>query len=183
MARIPNIAHDGSGWFELIMANQQIALPEQFDFDKPGQFQEWLIRFQHYLSISQTGSNNDKLKENTLIILFGCESWTIISVIWNDRDWFSKLQTVKERFRTYFVGKRNIIFEMAQFNMRIQLPGDKVENFVASLHAMARHLEFRNLKERLICNRVVIGISDHSLSEKLQMQSDLTLEKAISMCR
>ena len=59
----------------------------------------------------------------------------------------------------------------------MQPPGEKVKDFVASLHVMTSHLEFGNLKEQLIRDRLVICITDHSLSEKLQMQSDLTLEK------
>ena len=58
-------------------------------------------------------------------------------------------ETVKDCFRTYFVGKRNIIFETAQFNIRVQLPGERIMDFVASLHMMARHLEFGTLRTGL----------------------------------
>ena len=43
--------------------------------------------------------------------------------------------------------------------------------------------EFGELKEQLICDRIVIGIRDISLSEKLQMDADLTLEKAKRLVR
>ena len=43
--------------------------------------------------------------------------------------------------------------------------------------------EFGELKEQLICDRIVIGIRDISLSEKLQINTDLTLEKAKRLVR
>ena len=36
---------------------------------------------------------------------------------------------------------------------------------------------YRTLKEEILCNRVVVGTCDNSMSEKLQLQNDLTLEK------
>ena len=43
--------------------------------------------------------------------------------------------------------------------------------------------EFGELKEQLIRDRIVVGIRDISLSEKLQMDADLTLEKAKRLVR
>jgi len=37
---------------------------------------------------------------------------------------------------------------------------------------------FGNLKEDLICDRLVVGIRDQALSQQLQMDPDLTLDKA-----
>ena len=42
---------------------------------------------------------------------------------------------------------------------------------------------FGNLREELIRDRLVVGILDKQLSEKLQLDVDLTLEKAIIRAR
>ena len=48
-------------------------------------------------------------------------------------------------------------------------------------HALAEHCDYRDLREELIRDRIVVGILDRVLSEKLQMDATLTLEKAVSL--
>eukprot|EP00731_Ephydatia_muelleri_P002769 Em0001g2769a len=89
-----------------------------------------------------------------------------------------------ETFESYFRVKRNVIYERARFNSRNQLEGEPVEQYVLSLHSLARNCEYGTLQEELIRDRIVIGIRDKALSRRLQLDADLTLEKAMrSMCR
>ena len=73
-----------------------------------------------------------------------------------------------------------MIIEHAKFNKRSQLPGEPVEQFVASLYNLAVDCNFEELKDELICDRIVVGIRDASLSETLKMDLELTLEKSQS---
>ena len=45
-----------------------------------------------------------------------------------------EFDTVKNKFKNYFVVRRNVIFERAKFNMRKQEEGESVDTFIASLH-------------------------------------------------
>ena len=76
-----------------------------------------------------------------------------------------------------------MIIEHAKFNKCSQLPGEPVEQFVASLYNLAVDCNFGELKDELICDRIVVGIRDASLSERLQMDQELTLEKAKAVVR
>ena len=51
------------------------------------------------------------------------------------------------------------------------------------MYSLAADCEFSELKEQLIQDRIVVGIRDSSLSTKLQMDADLTLEKAKQLVR
>ena len=86
--------------------------------------------------------------------------------------------TVKEKFETYFVVKKNIIYERAKFNSRVQEDNESVSEFIMHLLKLAEHCDFQALKDELIRNRIVVGIKDRRLSEKLQLDPKLTLEKA-----
>ena len=70
-----------------------------------------------------------------------------------------------------------MIIECAKFNKHSQLPDEPVEQFIASLYNTA-DCNFRELKDELICDRIVVGIRDVSLSERLQMDPQLMLEKS-----
>lgn len=58
-----------------------------------------------------------------------------------------------------------------------------MEAFIRNLYELAEHCEFGTRRDEQIRDRIVIGILDKSLSQKLQMKSDLTLDTAIQMAR
>ena len=74
-----------------------------------------------------------------------------------------------------------MIIERAKFNKRSQLLDEPVQQFIASLYNLAADCNFGELINELICDRIVVGIRDASLSERLQM--DLELEKAKTVVR
>ncbi|XP_064476419.1 uncharacterized protein LOC135390594 [Ornithodoros turicata] len=92
-------------------------------------------------------------------------------------------ETVVAAFDKHFVVKRNITYERPKFNSRSQKEGEPVEEFITDLHALAEHCKFGSLRDELIRDRIVVGVKDRVLSEKMQLNPDLTLEKATTMGR
>lgn len=88
--------------------------------------------------------------------------------------------TVKTKFDEHFVVWRNIIFEQAKFNQRRQEEGETVDTFITALHSLTEHCNFGTLTDEMIRDRIVVGLLDAKLSEKLQLDPDLTLPKAIN---
>ena len=89
-----------------------------------------------------------------------------------------KYTTVKDKFDCHFIKRRNVIFERAKFNMRKQEDGECVDSFITALYELAEHCNYGALREEMIRDRLVVGITDSKLSENLQLDSELTLEKA-----
>ena len=94
-----------------------------------------------------------------------------------------KYTTVKDKFDSHFIKRRNVIFERAKFNMRKQEDGESVDSFITALYELAEHCNYGALRKEMIRNRLVVGIRDSKLSENLQLDSELTLEKAIAQAR
>ena len=90
---------------------------------------------------------------------------------------------VIEAYDAHFKVRKNIIFECARFNKRSQTPGESVDHFITELHRLAEHCKFGNMRDELIRDRLVVGIRDNLLSERLQMESKLTLDKAKRLIR
>ena len=72
------------------------------------------------------------------------------------------------------------MYEQARFNCRKQEDGESVDSFITDLHTLAEHCDFGALHNQLIRETIVVGIMDFNLSERLQLDSDLTLEKAVT---
>uniref|UniRef100_A0A3Q2UFB5 Uncharacterized protein n=1 Tax=Fundulus heteroclitus TaxID=8078 RepID=A0A3Q2UFB5_FUNHE len=90
---------------------------------------------------------------------------------------------VPDGFQAFFVvKKKNVIYELARFNMHKQEERETVDAFVISLHALAEHCSDGALHDELIHDRLVVGLQDKRLSERMQLDPDLTL-KAINSAR
>ena len=90
---------------------------------------------------------------------------------------------VKAKFEGFFRVRRNTIIERVRFNRRVQQEGEPVEQFIVSLHSLAENCAYGDLKEEMVRDRLVVGIRDAALSERLQMDAELTLAKAMKMVR
>ena len=60
-----------------------------------------------------------------------------------------------------------MIIEHTEFNKCFQMPDEPVEQFITSLYNLAANCNFGELKDKLIHTRIVVGIRDASLSERL----------------
>ena len=87
------------------------------------------------------------------------------------------------KFDMFYQVRKNVIFERARFNQRCQEPEESVEQFITSLYDLAENYSYDDLKDQMIRDSIVVGIRDRSLSECLQLDPELTLEKAKTLVR
>ena len=111
----------------------------------------------------------------------GHQAEDILTSLKLTEDELKKYDTVKAKLDSYFVIRRNVIFERSKFNKRVQLENETVDSFVTDLHCMAEHRQFGDINDELICDR--LGLRDTRLAERLQLDPELTLEKAVNQAR
>jgi len=76
-----------------------------------------------------------------------------------------------------------VVFERFQFWKCSQAPGEAIDGFVTTLRLRAKTCEFGDQEESLIRDRVVLGCTDSRLQEQLLREPDLSLTKALQLCR
>ncbi|KAK7102680.1 hypothetical protein V1264_020867 [Littorina saxatilis] len=89
---------------------------------------------------------------------------------------------VLEKYNQYFLPQKNVIHERATFHKRNQREDESIEEYVRQLYELSENCEFAD-KENTIRDRLVLGIRDPEVSEKLQLESTLTLPKAVQIAR
>ena len=165
------------------MATFQVVVPDSFDVHCPDDWPKWIRRFERFRQASGLVHKAEEKQVNALIYTMGDVADDILSLFGLTEDDKKVYETVKEKFDSYFVKRRNVIFERAKFNRRCQKQDESVDSFITALHGLAEKCNFGTLREELIRDRLVVGLSDSTLSEKLQLDAELTLEKATTAAR
>ena len=165
------------------MATIQLQPPNPFDFKHPDDWPRWKRRFEQYRHASGLASGNEERQVSTLLYCLGEQADDVLSSTGISEENRKKYSQVLNNFDDYFKVRKNIIFERARFNRRNQLPGETAEEYVTVLFNLVDSCNYGELKDEMLRDRLVVGIRDVSLSERLQMDSELTLEKAMKMVR
>ena len=111
----------------------------------------------------------------------GTKGDTIIENLKLSTDELSDYITVLDKLSQFFLPKTYVIYKRAKFNKRFQREGEPVEEFITDLQKLAQTCRYGTLKDELIHNRIIIGIQNFKLSEKLQtFNNNLTLENIIA---
>ena len=164
-------------------ASFQVPPPEPFNFNRPEGWTKWFRRFERFRVASGLAEKADEMQVNTLIYSMGDEADDILRSFALSDDDRKKYQPVTAKFEAHFIKKRNVIYERARFNLRRQDEGEPVDSFITALYSLAKHCAYGNLHDEMIRDRIVVGIRNTALSEKLQLDPALTLEKAVIAVR
>ena len=79
-----------------------------------------------------------------------------------------------KQYDNFFQVRKNVVFKRARFNCRCQAVGESVEQFITSLYTLAENCDYGDLKDQILCDRIVVGICNQTQSERLQMDAGLT---------
>ena len=74
-----------------------------------------------------------------------------------------------------------MVYEWCRFNLRRQEEGESAASFISDVYALVEHCSYGDLHDELTQDRLVVGIRDSRLSERLQLDADLTLDKTVTV--
>ena len=130
--------------------------PDKFDFNDPGQWSRWKARWLRYREASRLCEQAEKEQINTLVYTLGPQAEDVILAKAIPEDTHDNL--IKS-FDDYFGIRTNTIVERAKFNRLIQ-GQDGMDIFINRLYRQAEYCEYGNLREELIRDRLVVGVTD-----------------------
>ena len=93
------------------------------------------------------------------------------------------LTVLKAKFTELCNPLTNVIIEQHKFNSRVQQLSEHVQNFITSLKILSNSCEYGSLKDSLIRDRIVCGVSSDTLRRQLLKERELTFHRAIQMCQ
>ncbi|CAG5046614.1 unnamed protein product [Parnassius apollo] len=84
----------------------------------------------------------------------------------------AELQEVIRIFDDYIIPKQNEVINSYNFNKRSQEGGESFDFFYTSVRKLADNCNFADQKKRMFQNRIVIGIQDRRVQQKLHEIKD-----------
>ena len=164
-------------------ASYQVSPPTQFNFNHPEEWPKWARRFERFRKASGLTDKDEEAQVNPLIYTMGDDADDILRSFRLSEADSKNYDSVVSAFDSHFVKRRNVIYERAKFNQRRQEPREPVDAFITALYGLAEHCGYASLHEEMIRDRTVVGLLDAKLSEKLQLDPELTLSKAVTQVR
>ena len=156
--------------------------PKNFDFHTPQGWTTWKRAYLRFHESNELEKKSESVQVSQLVYAMGPDADRILDTFtMTDAD-KKKFLPVLAKFDEYFTPARNIIHERAQFHKCSQKEGETVDEYVRRLYEAAEFAEFPD-KENTIRDRLVLGLTDTEISEKLQIEDELTLVKAIRIAK
>ena len=135
-----------------------------------------------------TGLNDkaEAVQVATLLTVIGEEAREVFSTFtdWSAEGDDAKIRPVLTKFEEYCQPRKNVPFERYRFNRRSQEPGETYDQYRTALRKLGESCDFQSITpDEILRDRLIFGISDSKVRERLLRASDLTLAKTDEICR
>ena len=90
---------------------------------------------------------------------------------------------VIQKFEEHCEPKQNVSYERYKFFSRAQESGETIDQYVTVLRKLSETCEFGTLRNSLIKDRIVLGVSNCNTGERLLRVQELTREIALDVVR
>ncbi|PIK34001.1 hypothetical protein BSL78_29182 [Apostichopus japonicus] len=137
-----------------------------------------------YISASGIAAKTDEVKSAALLHVPGEDAVEIYnSFQWQEAGDEKTLNKLMEKSEEYCAPRKNVTWERHIFNTTNQKQHETIDYYVTELRNKAKSCEFGTLTKGLIRDRNVCGVSDDQIRRRLLRVEDLTLKKAVDICR
>ena len=124
------------------------------------------------LSATEKDAKSDKIKSSILLHCIGQKGREIYDCFtFESNDDKMKFSKILEKFDEYCNPRKNLTFLCYKFFTCRQKEGESSDDFVTQLKKLSANYEFGELKDSLIWDVIIIGVSDNRLHERLLCES------------
>lgn len=165
------------------MDNAKVPGPLRLDGNISENFRKFKQNFEIYLLAAGLHEKDNKLKTAILLNVIGedaVELYNTFNLSDGDKSDYEK---VIKQFEEYADPKKNIVMERFHFNSRDQQENEPFNNFLTDLRKLVKSCEYKDQTDSLLRDRIVLGVFDKGLQERLLRVQDLTLNNAVDFCR
>ena len=159
---------------------------EIHDQNAAEKWKKFSLAWNSYSLATELNKKSQAVQVATLLTVIGEEARDVYSTFtdWAEEGDQDKISPVLQKFATYCQPRKNVPFERYRFNRRTQDVGESYDQYKTALRKLAEGCEFDTITpDEMLRDRLVFGIRDSKVRERLLRESKLTLAKTDEICR
>ena len=162
--------------------------PSQFNVSARDVAEEWKMwkqMWDNYAVLTNLFSQPESYQTALLLHSIGPDGVRIYNGMkFVDEEESKNSSVILTKFGLHFLGERREFFERFKFNQRNQEGGESVDQYVTVLRTMSKSCGFCScMKDKLLMDRILLGVRDDRMRERMMATQDLDLTKAIDICK
>ena len=157
------------------MTTVRLKFPGPFDTRKPDEWRRYIQRSEQFRVASGLAGEGEPRQVSTLMYCMGEEADGILASTNVTAEERKVYKTVLSKLDGFLDVRRNVTFERARVNRRNKREGESAEQFITQLYALVETCEYGELTDDMLRDRIVVGIRNQTLSQRLQTDPSLTL--------
>lgn len=165
------------------MDNLKPPRPLCLEGDLAGNWKRWKQQFNIYLIASGGTEKDDAIKIATLLHVLGEEVQDLYFTLEVPAADAKKYDSVLAHLDSYFLPQTNQSVERHRFNNRVQEENESFDAFIMALRRLSTNCGYEAIRDDLIKDRIVCGVRDTRIKDRLLREPKLTLTKAVQICK
>lgn len=143
---------------------------------------KWKKSFMIYYKACQLDKKEREVQTSILLHVIGEKCRDVYEQFPEETSATTSVESLLKKFDGFFTPKKNLTIERHKFFTRNQQEHETVDQYAFDLNKLATSCEFEKLKDDLIKDRLICGLREDTLRERLLRVPDLTLKKTLDMC-
>ena len=140
--------------------------------------------YENYAIITDLEKKDKAYQKAILLHTMGPEGVRIFNTITFEEAEKDDVSIIMKKMSEVLIGETNETYERYVFNKRDQRSGESIEAYSAALKELAKTCNFCDcMKDSLIRDRIVLGITDNATKKILLQRRKLKLQDAIDICK
>ena len=162
--------------------------PNELDLSPNGRttvaekWRQWKQTMQLFIDLTMS-KNTEKEKCSAFLYTIGQAGRDVYNTMTLGEEEADKIDILFSKFEAYCKPKQNVTIERYRFNTRAQGEEETIDQYVTELRLIAKNCGYGDLEDQLVRDRIVCGTNSEEVRQRLLRIDDLSLQKAISVCR
>ena len=174
--------------YETKMAANSLPITPKLDLEgstsqQADDWKDWKAIWENYEICTEMSKKDEAVQVAHLLTYLGAKATKLFGNLDADLsgDDRKKIAPMIKRFVDYFLPKKSVPMERLRFNRRSQREGEPFNTYLTALRRLPSTCEFIDLDD-MLRDRILFGIQDAKVRERLLRVPDLTLQKTVELC-
>lgn len=168
-----------------VMTQLNLKPPEPFSFEGniAEGWKKWIKKFTTFLVATESDKKSDEVKIAILLHAVGEDGQEKFETFELTEAKQKVYKEVVKAFEDYCIPKKNETVCRHKYFQRTQKEDETFDEFLSDLKKLSLDCAFGELKDSLLRDKIVSGINNTQLKDRLLREEDLKLERCIQLCR